>query len=446
MTKIQLILSPMDSAQTTTENGWWQPLGILSLATYVRKHRPDVEIEILNGDIISLDEILGRLDADFVGIQPSIVSYENALVIAHKAKSNGSTTILGGHHVSPLANNIINNQRGVVDFVIKHEGEEGLLALLDSEDPKRIPNLVFWDEGQVGRGTKLAQERSLDEIPFPDFSFIDLEPYFKNYQRRYPDSRFNRPITLYSQRGCTWREDTGGCLFCARMDHVWKGRDPQSVVDYVFKLKELGADLIVDSSDDFMTNEGWFNAFYDLMPKRRVSFRIYLRPDKIRPETAKQLYDLGVEYVFLGIESGDEGCLRQCRKGMHPSDHINAFRYLSEYGIKICPAFVFGFPGESEATIRTTIRHAERIAAFDNVETAYASQFTPLPGSPGFEMLLQQPGMGHKYAKEDRISMSGIQQDWLGTYCRKITKDDIIAAQQAIARIFPSSTNEYRSK
>lgn len=424
MAKVQLILPSMDSAEDTNEKGWWQPLGLLSLATYLKTHEPNIDVEIINGD--------GKIGADFVGIQPSIASYGNSLKSGEIAKQGGAKVIFGGHHATPLAENILKNRK-FVDYVGIYEAEELLLALVKGKDPSQIPNLV----SRYGRGPKLDARRNLDEIPFPDFSFIELEPYFKNYRRIYPQTGFQRPISLYSQRGCMWREKTKGCIFCGRMDEVWKGRDPKSVWDYILGLKEkYNIDLIVDSSDDFTTNESWFEAFYKLKPNEKIAFRIYSRSDKITEDTSRKLYDIGVRIILFGIESGDENCLRECRKGMTLQDHIRAAEFINQYGIQMCPSFVFGFPGENEESIGKTLKYAEKLSKY-RIETTHSSILTPLPGSIAFAQLLSNPPMQEKYGGKDELSIVELQQDWLRIFCPKVGYDRLLQAQQEISKILP---------
>ena len=48
---------------------WPQPLGILSVGTYVKQNNPGVEVEILDGNnVLTLDQVIDKLDADIVGV------------------------------------------------------------------------------------------------------------------------------------------------------------------------------------------------------------------------------------------------------------------------------------------------------------------------------------------------------------------------------------------
>ena len=76
---------------------WPQPLGILSVGTYIKQNNPGVEVEILDGNnVLTLDEVKNRIDADLVGISATALGYDHAIEVAKVAKKRGARVILGG--------------------------------------------------------------------------------------------------------------------------------------------------------------------------------------------------------------------------------------------------------------------------------------------------------------------------------------------------------------
>ena len=62
---------------------WPQPLGIVSVGTYIKKSNPGVEVEILDGNnVLTLDQVIEKLDADVVGISTTAGGYDNAIKVA----------------------------------------------------------------------------------------------------------------------------------------------------------------------------------------------------------------------------------------------------------------------------------------------------------------------------------------------------------------------------
>ena len=86
---------------------WPQPLGILSVGTYIKQNNPGVEVEILDGNnVLTLDAVKSRIDADLVGISATAVGYDHAIEVAKVAKQRGARVILGGAAATPLARSL----------------------------------------------------------------------------------------------------------------------------------------------------------------------------------------------------------------------------------------------------------------------------------------------------------------------------------------------------
>ena len=95
------------------------PVGLVSIATYCKNQFPKAEVEILDGELISVEEIISELKPGaFVGIETKLLNYESALKIAQEAKKRACVVILGGVFASALSEVIMKNQSRIVDFVV----------------------------------------------------------------------------------------------------------------------------------------------------------------------------------------------------------------------------------------------------------------------------------------------------------------------------------------
>ena len=73
---------------------WPQPLGIVSVGTYIKQNNLGIEVEILDGNnVLTLDEVKSRIDADLVGISATAVGYDHAIEVAKVAKERGAKVI-----------------------------------------------------------------------------------------------------------------------------------------------------------------------------------------------------------------------------------------------------------------------------------------------------------------------------------------------------------------
>jgi anaerobic magnesium-protoporphyrin IX monomethyl ester cyclase len=416
--RVQLILPPVDERyHKLSRSGCFPPLGLTSVATYLEQELSLEQMEILDGELLQQAEILARLSADVVGISVSILSYHNSVEIMRQAKAKGSLVIVGGHHATAMPEKILRN-RPSADFVICDDGEIPTARLLRGEAKQFIPNLAFRDGSAIVRNKSV--NTSLDAFPIPSRKFLDFPAYWANWQAQNPNKPFRRPTSIYSQKGCAWRDKTGGCVFCGRMDMGWRGRSTKRVWEEVeYLVKEYKIDYIWEACDTVLSDKDWFSQFAeDKPPDINPAFLFYARVDEITPETVKHLKRVNAYEVFLGVESGDEGMMKSAIKGASVRRNLRAAELLRDNGIKIFPSFVLGLPGESNESLKHSIDFAHQLSDLGNVDVMAVSILMPLPGSKSLDMLLSLPEMKEKYGDTDDFELEGLQRDWVMHFCR----------------------------
>ena len=268
------ICNPMNVSETKhSRKGMYVPLGILSIATLIKQELKDsVEVVVLDEDVTPIDP--DDLAAyDLVGFYATTFNYATSVDYAKAAKKHGCTTILGGPHPSVLAENIANNQ-DCFDYIIRFEAEFPFLDLVTwvlekkGGAPTHIPNLVFRREGGVFVNEKI-RENTLHDLPNPSREFIDFDLYIRNFREAYPDRPDMRQASIYSSKGCSWRDKTGGCIFCARLEKGVRFRPIKSIWEEIEDLYDnYGANCIWDISDDNLNNFKWFKEFCGLQAQK----------------------------------------------------------------------------------------------------------------------------------------------------------------------------------
>ncbi|HPZ06930.1 MAG TPA: radical SAM protein [Candidatus Eremiobacteraeota bacterium] len=105
-----------------------------------------------------------------------------------------------------------------------------------------------------------------------------------------------------------------------------------------------------------------------------------LRKDK---EEIRQLKELKLGIVYLGLESGSEEILRDVNKGFTAEDMIECVRYSQEYDIKMSVIILLGLGGVKYSRLHA-IKTAE---ALNRMEPRYLSALTLMPvgGTPLYE-------------------------------------------------------------
>jgi anaerobic magnesium-protoporphyrin IX monomethyl ester cyclase len=93
----------------------------------------------------------------------------------------------------------------------------------------------------------------------------------------------------------------------------------------------------------------------------------------------------GCKTIKMGVESGNNGILKEIRKGITIEDAINAARIIKKANIGLELFFMVGFPQETEETLNDTFKAIKNIPC-DNI---IYSIFTPYPGTELFDYCKQ---------------------------------------------------------
>jgi len=416
-----IFCNPRNSqGKTHSRKGMYVPLGILSLATVLKeKFMGRVDIQVIDEDIGDIDWNAG-LKADVVGFYSTSFNYSTCVQYAAAAKENGAVTLVGGPHASVLSENTIRNQ-SCFDYVVRFEAELPMTMLvsmlLEEEkiDRRQIPNLVFRENGSVISSNSM-HENNLRELPIPSREFVPLDSYINNFTKVYPEKKPIRPASIYSSKGCSWRDKTGGCIFCARLEEGIRFRDIDQIWEEIVGLKtRYGVNSIWDISDDNLNNRKWFDDFVDRRPREceDLSFFIYSRVGCIKPGVIGKLRELNVEEVFLGVESGDNRVLKQSFKGQTARTALNACQLLHDSGIKYFPSFILGLPGESVESMENTYLLCKEMADMGGLDRLGCTILIPIPGSAAYNKLLAEPDLGKELAGADDIDLAALEKAWI---------------------------------
>lgn len=417
-----LFCNPKNSSgKSHSRKGMYVPLGILSIATVLKENLGDrISITVIDEDV----EEIGQdryADFDLVGFYSTSFNYSNCVLYATAAKAAGCKIMLGGPHPSILAENIMRNQT-CFDYVVKFEAERSILQLVQylmqtDEVPERtsIPNLVFQESSAIVANAG-SLENKLFDLPIPSREFIRFNRYIDNYRKIYPDKASVRPGSIYSSKGCSWRDKTGGCVFCARLEEGIRFREIEQIWMEIEMLQEqYGVNSIWDISDDNLNNIDWFKRFVKARPAscRDLSFFIYSRVNCIKPEIIPYLHELRVEEIFLGVESGDNRVLQQSFKGQTARSALRAVSLLKESNITYFPSFILGLPGESAESMENTYQLCKQMAEIGGLERLGCTILIPIPGSAAFNMLLADKELSTDLAMVDDIDLAALERIWI---------------------------------
>lgn len=349
-------------------------LGVLVLGTIMKNLSWEVDVFV---------EELRRVDfnvirrADLVGISTITSTAPRAYAIADEVRKAGIPVILGGPHVTFMAEEALEH----ADFVIRGEGEKSLPALVEAweadHDFTGVPNLSYRKDGKIVHNPFQPAVEDLDELPVTDFSLLQ-QP------RRRP--RQSRIVPVQSSRGCPF--DCSFCSVTGMFGRDYRFRSTAKVIEEL-RLYDDRRTTVFFYDDNFAASSKRAKELLRAMIRERFRFRwtAQVRADVARDEELVRLMKkAGCQALFIGFESVNTKSLEAMRKRQTVGEIVRAARVLRKRRIHVHGMFVYGFDQDDWQTVKQTVRFAKR-ARLDSTQFLI---LTPLPGSEFFDQVSRQ--------------------------------------------------------
>jgi radical SAM superfamily enzyme YgiQ (UPF0313 family) len=289
------------------------------------------------------------------------------------------------------------------DFVILGEAEQTLAELIHcleqgQTDFLSIPGLAYKQQDAVIKTMRRTVLRELDNLPFPAWDLIDIEPYRKTWLKYKGYFSLNMATT----RGCPFK-----CNWCAKpiYGNRYNSRSPQNVVAELKLLKEkFNFDHIWFCDDIFGLRPGWVNEFANLVEAEQLSFKfkIQARADLLLGEDyIRDLARAGCENIWMGAESGSQKVLDAMDKGTRVEQIFEATRVLKKHNIHPSFFIQFGYPGETKEDIAKTIDMINALLPYEiGISVSY-----PLPGTIFHEHVKTQLREKANWTDSDELAL-----------------------------------------
>jgi anaerobic magnesium-protoporphyrin IX monomethyl ester cyclase len=350
-------------------------------------------------------------------------AYKDAIQIASyiKRKKPESKIIVGGYLGSTAEQLLIH---APIDAVVRGEGEittiELLWALLQNKPLADIPGLIYLNEGEIIKTPYRKQIDNLDEIPFPDYSLVEMEkylipadkaPYFRldSRSKEYKGTL----IDIKTSRGCI-----NSCTFCYRHMKGMRHHSPEYVLKHMNYLHEKYHAVFFNISDELtISSAEWVDDFCRLKQEQNLDilFRINsARVDLVTREMLQKLKDAGMVEITYGIESGSQKMLNAMFKHTTVEQNMNALRLTYELGLQTTIPLVVGLPEENLSTIFETARFLIACPHYPNImeneydDTSDLRVFNPIafPGT-----VLYKQGLKLKIIQNEHEYLSSLNDN-----------------------------------
>jgi anaerobic magnesium-protoporphyrin IX monomethyl ester cyclase len=392
----------------------------LALAAYLRTHGIR-DVHVL--DCMPLKIGWKRLARELRALRPDVVAVgENHALYAGEAERAldlarqvlpGVVTVAGGAHFSHLSDAYLGGSGGarsssfpdwvgraepVADFVVKGEGEQTLLELLEhvaggSRLPSDVAGLAYRDGSTVVHTPVRDLVEDLDSLPMPAYDLVPMELYGSSRLLFSPGG-----TTIAHSRGCAHN-----CRFCVwwtqmasrriaedgseRLAPRWRTQSPERSVDEAQLLvSRYGKRGLVYVDDCWNLDPRWSDAFAEEVLRRNLQFNwfAFMRADYLLRDhengVLRKLVRAGLRHVSIGAERVEAAQLESFGKRNYSADTTRrAFDVLRVHYPQVFrqATFIVGVPDETRESMWEQWRFAKEL----RLDYPGFHPLTPVPGT-----------------------------------------------------------------
>lgn len=368
------------------------PYTLALTASLLREAGCDVRLVDATAERLSIDDVIARLDRErFV---PSLILFPSTTptldadvaALSRVKQRYGAPMFCFGPHASTAPAQSM-ERAPQVDGMFVGEPEDAMvqLALLESTD--RLADVASLTWRQAVSGGAPVPHRAhgsftrFPTMPYPAWDLVALERYaLPLVNKRY--------VIVETSRGCPYTCDF--CVAPIHQGHKFRERSPKSLVDEIERThRETGVDFFYLWGDTVTLNVKSFTAFCDELIARQLPIQWFgnARADNLTdPAFVHRLKRSGCWMLALGIESESDEVRKDMVKRLERQKIQAAFKNMREAGIRSFAFFIFGYPGETPATMEQTIEYA--IALDPDFANFYPA--VPYPGTALYEKCVRE--------------------------------------------------------
>lgn len=364
-----LLINPFNQAKTDEtfdKRSISPPLGLGMIAGLTPK---DWDIEIIDENF----DVFKYKEADLVGITVLTSAAFRAYEISEIYRKKGIPTVLGGIHVSMLAD----EAEQYADTIVIGEAEIVWKTLLDDFLNNKLKKRYV---GELkGLENSVHPRRDLFH---PGYTYANIQ----------------------TTRGCPMN-----CDFCSV--HTFNGnkyreRPVDEVLDEIETIDDehlffVDDNLIGYTKDSAKRAISLFKGMIDRGIKKDWYCQASLNIAD-NEEVLKYAAESGCRMILIGIESEKIDQLQETNKKMNIKigvDHYEeSFQKIHKHGISVLGALVFGLDSDS----LEDIKNRTKFAIESGIDAMQATIITPLPGT----------GLYKRLEKEGRLLYTNFPKDW----------------------------------
>jgi radical SAM superfamily enzyme YgiQ (UPF0313 family) len=325
-------------------------------------------------DVLAPIDVEDCLGADLVGVSSITSTQPYAYQLAAELEDAGVPVVMGGPHVTFLADEALAYGR----YVVRGEGQATLCELVEALEREApldgILGLSWRDadgEAHHNPARPRCSQRDFEALPIPDLSLL------VGHGRM-------RVKPLMTQWGCPF-----DCDFCSVTAMFSRSVRYRRTDQILAELSGLDAERVFFHDDIFVANKNRTKDLLramiaaDLTPawaaQVRAADTVFSSKSRREPdrEFLKLMRDAGCQMVMVGFESVSDESLAQLNKRQQVRDIVDSVELFHAHGIKIHGLFMSGIDTDTAEQTDRTVRFAKR----HEIDTIQIMIETPAPGT-----------------------------------------------------------------
>ncbi|MDP2930956.1 MAG: radical SAM protein, partial [Chloroflexota bacterium] len=365
-------------------------MGLATIAAVLEKQGQAVVVVDANALKLRPEDIAAHVgDAEVVGLTAVTPTINTAIAIArHLKKANPNlTVVLGGAHATLLPEETLASAPEI-DIIIRGEGEQTIVELLQALENKRplhdVPGISYRRDGKVLSNTLRSDYTDLDTLPFLAYHLLP----WQKYRPHPPHGRALPFAAIITSRGCPYR-----CSYCSKPVFGTKFRAQSAarvIAEIAYYQHRFGVKELAVYDDVFTLDRKRAYDIAEGMIKKgiKIDWTCETRVNLVDRDLLKMMKRAGCYAVAYGIESGSPEILDTLNKGITLAQVEEAVRLTREAGLQTIGYFMIGSPGESRETIVQTVALAKKL----RLDFAQFAVTTPFPGTELYDLYLKDKG------------------------------------------------------
>jgi radical SAM superfamily enzyme YgiQ (UPF0313 family) len=344
------------------------PIGLGYLAAAVEGI---ADITVIDEGVEGLSfEKMKKINPDIIGITATTPSFPRAMEIAAALKDTPAKIVMGGVHATFMPEEALS---GGVDIVIRGEGEATFREIVEGRALEDINGISFMKNNNIIHNPDREPVRNLDDLPLPGHKYFPVSKY--------------GIMSISSSRGCPY-----SCSYCSAT-LFWKNkvryRSPLNVLSELRAIKDLGFNLVRFMDSTFTLDKKRALEICRLMINEGLLLKwsCETRADALDDELLSALAESGCTLICLGVDSACDDVLSQNNRRIDAKTTRKAVEKIREHGMDTRAYVTFGLPGETEKSVKDTIKFLEETKPSQvvlSLATAYPG--TDLWGGPYIDM------------------------------------------------------------